>query len=115
MSTSCAVSGIVGWLNSTTTKDGTTATTGGVMLDSVTGAVCELLTVQQGGASFALSSVPCCCAPSAIIGQSGGQCMGLAATGEQTPKESDGNNNAISTRLAETNLCQIRIVLTSEL
>ncbi len=82
------------------------------MVDSVIGAAGELLMVQQDCGSLELSTLPCCCACMAIIGQSGGQCIEVepAECGAQSASESDGANKAISTKLAETNLYQIRIL-----
>lgn len=114
MSASSAVRGVATGVNIDAVITGSMATMGEAMLDSVTGAGLELLIVQHGGVELELRLLPssCVCIP-AIIGQSGGHFMepfGPAESGAQNASEAEGERSAISSKLAETTLYQIRIV-----
>ncbi len=67
---------------------------------------------ERCGAAFTLSLWAAVCIP-AIIGQSGGHCIGAAdpaETGAQKASETDGAKNAITIRPIATLLNPIRIV-----
>ena len=104
---------MIGALMPTTATSGSTATVGAAIADSVTGAGFELLIVQQGGKAPSVRAVSSCCpCIPAIIGQSGRHCMEameLVESGTQSASEPKGARSAISTKLAETTLYQIRI------